>query len=330
MKTETTNMKNIAFLVLLTLLIVNGLWAQKLEVGMETVTGRSQTRFKGDLAKMIGFSELEISDADIDSAFASIDFNAPKWLKELFPGIRIDVNETITKRLGRGISGVRFYAKFGFIGGSFMVSQPRLTVALESRKLKNQIKAVSLSLSGDAEGLTKHLATMALADANRVKPFFERRYDLEAWVDIKPLVLGDKVLLEWGKKDAYLDFEAVGGIRLTLDPSPVVDLGSILFVREKIDSLMEGRLLNSVENITDAAAEAIQNIVFGKFRDPRVIPSLGWFIRPELEANLGGSFSVVAGTEISINSHLFIKGTKPMTSFYGFMGLRWQVLGKKK
>ena len=306
------------------------LGAQKLQLGMETVTGVATTSFKGDLAKMLGFSEIEISSAEIDSAFASIDVNAPRWIKELFPGLRIGVDETITKKMSRGVSGVRVYGRYGFIGGSFTVSKPRLTQPLEARKIGNQIKSISLSLSGNAEELTKHLAEIALADANRVKPFFEQRYDLEAFVDIKRMTMGDKVLYEWGKRGANIDFEAMGGFRITADPSPVVDLGSVLFISEKIDSLMEGGLLDAVEDITDKAAEAIQNIVFGKFRDPRVIPSIGWFVRPEGIVNLGGSFSVVLGAELSFQKHLLIKGTKPITSFYGFTGLRWKVFGKEK
>ncbi len=320
--------KNYLIQMLIFATFSTGIYAQKLQLGMETVTGVSSTSFKGELAKMLGFSEIEISEAEIDSAFASIDVNAPRWLKELFPGIRISIDETVTKKLNRNVSGVRVYARYGFLGGSFTVSQPRLTQPLEARKIKNQIKSVTLSMSGDAEELTKHLAQIALKDANRVKPFFEKRYDLEAHIDIKQQTMGDKRIYEWGKKGANIDFEALGGVRLTADPSPVIDLGNILFVREKIDSLMEGRLLDQVEDITDEVAEAIQKIVFGKFRDPRVIPSLGWFIRPEGIVNLGGSFSVVLGAELSIHKHLLVKGTRPMTSFYGFAGLRWQVIGK--
>ena len=136
-------------------------------------------------------------------------------------------------------------------------------------------------------------------------------------------------MAEWGKqKNSYLDFEVTSGVRFTADPSPVLDLGSLLFVQEKLDSLMEGGLLNQVENITDQIAEGIQNVVFGKFKDPRVVPSWGWFVRPELVANFGSGLSVVGGAEMSINNHTSIKGTKPMFSVYAFAGVRVNVLGK--
>ncbi|NRB51344.1 MAG: hypothetical protein HRU41_26980 [Saprospiraceae bacterium] len=302
---------------------------QGFEFGMESVIGGAYTTFKGDLSKMVGFSELEISEAEIDTAFARYDIDAPRWLKELFPGLRIDIaDQEVKKNLSRGVSMVRFFARYRWIGGSFAVSSPRLTVPQESRKLKNQVKAVSLSISGKAEELSEHLANMALADVNRIPPFFNRRYDLEVYAHLKQAFMGDQVLLEWGnKRTRTIDFELTAGVRLTADPSPVLDLGNILFVRERLDELMEGGILNSVEGVTDQIAEAIQNVVFGKFRDPRIVPSLGWFTRAELPINFGGGISVVAGTELSLQNHLTIKGTQPMFSAYGFLGMRWALDG---
>lgn len=295
---------------------------------MEMLSGPATTSFKGDLAKMVGFSEISISEDQIDSAFALIDLSPPRWLKELFPGIRIEIDQAVTKKVNRNLGTMRFFAKYAFLGASFTISDPRVTTPQESARLKNQIKSVSLAISGDAEGLATHLGKMALADANRVKPFFSQRYDIEFYADLKPILAGNQLLLEWGKNGKNnLDYELSGGIRLTADPSPVVDLGTVLFIKERIDSLMEGGILAPVENITDAVAAGIQTIVFGKFKDPRVVPSLGWYARPQLIANLGGSFSLLFGTELSIQNHLTIKGTKPMTSFYGFAGIRWKVLG---
>lgn len=296
---------------------------------METVMGPAVTTFRGDLARMVGFSELELSQAEVDSAIAGLGITAPRWLKELFPGIRITVDEEIRKTMTRNVKGVRVYARLKWIGGAFTISDPRLTEPLESRKFKNQFKAVRLSVSGQAEALAKHLALVALADADRVDPFFSKRYDLEAYVHLKKLVLGEDPLLEWGKNNT-LDLEVTGGLRFTADPSPVVDLGSILFVRDRIDSLLEGGILAPVESTTDAIAQAIQNIVFGKFRDPRIVPSLGWFVRGEVPVNFGGAFSAIAGTELSLNEHLTMKGTSPMFSIYGFVGFRWNVIGEKR
>lgn len=302
---------------------------QGFEFGMESVIGGAYTTFKGDLSKMVGFSELEISQAEIDTAFARYDIDAPRWLKELFPGLRIDIaDQEVKKNLSRGVSMVRFFARYRWIGGSFAVSSPRLTVPQESRKLKNQIKAVNLSISGKAEELSEHLANMALADVNRIPPFFNRRYDLEVYAHLKQAFMGDQVLLEWGnRRTRTIDFELTAGVRVTADPSPVLDLGNILFVRERLDELMEGGILNSVEGVTDQIAEAIQNVVFGKFRDPRIVPSLGWFTRAELPINFGGGVSVVTGTELSLQNHLTIKGTQPMFSAYGFLGMRWALDG---
>jgi hypothetical protein len=184
-----------------------------------------------------------------------------------------------------------------------------------------------LSLSGNAEALTEHLGAVALKDAKRVDPFFERRYELEAYIHLKQLFLPDQVLLEWGE-DNTVNFELTTGLRLSADPSPVVDLGNILFVRDKIDNLLEGGLLGSVENITDEIAEAIQNVVFGQFRDPRIVPSMGWLGRAEALANFGGGFSVTAGLELSLQKHVAVRGTRPMFSAYGFLGGRWRIFGR--
>ena len=304
-------------------------YTQRFEVGVETSIGRSHATFKGDLAKMVGFSELEISRAQVDTAFAHFGLGAPRWLKDLFPGIKIDVNTTLSKQLTRNITSTRFFARYDWLGGSFTISDPRLTPQLESKKFGNQFKSVRLSLSGDAEALAEHLAIIALKDETKVKPFFSKRYDLEAYVDVKKLVFPHQALLEWGK-NSTLDLELTVGFRFTADPSPVVDLGSILFVSEKIDELMEGGILNPVENTTDQIAVAIQNVVFGKFRDPRVVPSLGWIVRGELPVYFGWNFSLVAGGEFGINKHTSIKGTSPMYSAYGFAGLRWRILGVEK
>jgi hypothetical protein len=322
-------MQKLGFYIMMLLGAVE-LPAQAFEVGMETVVGPAYTTFRGDLSQMVGFSEIKLTEGQVDSALARANINAPRWLQELFPGIRIEVTGEAAKKMSRTIPSVRFFARFKFIGGSFTVSEPRLTEPLESRKLKNQLKAIRLSLAGNAEALAEHLAVVAIADVDRVDPFFSKRYDLEAYVHVKKLFLGEDPFLEWGKRgDNTLDWELTGGIRLTADPSPVVDLGSVLFIRERIDSLMEGGILTPVEHITDEIAGAIQNIVFGKFKDPRVVPSLGWFLRGEVPANFGGAFSAVGGAELSINQHLAVKGTRPMFSFYGFVGLRWAILGKK-
>jgi len=317
------------WLCCLSLLSLCSLQGQGFEFGMESVIGGTYTTFKGDLSKMVGFSELEITEDQIDTAFVRANIDAPRWLKELFPGLRVDLaDQEVKKKLSRSVSSVRFFARYKWFGGSFAISSPRLTQPQESKKLKNQIKAVRLSISGEAEALSEHLAAMALADVNRVPPFFNKRYDLEFYAHLKQMLMGDQVLLEWGnRKTKTLDFELTGGVRFTADPSPVIDLGNILFVRERLDELMEGGILNSVEGLTDQIAEAIQNVVFGKFRDPRIVPSLGWFARAELPLNFGSGFSVVAGTELSIQNHLTIKGTSPMFSAYGFVGMRWAMDG---
>lgn len=297
--------------------------AQRFEFGVETYSGGAYSTFRGDLPKMVGFSELEISKGQLDTAFASFDLEAPKWLKDLYPGIRIEVKGDVVKRLSRPVKTVRFYAKTAWLGGSFSISDPRLSEQPESQKFKNQFKAIRLSLAGEAEELTLHLAAMAAADATQVKPFFSKRYDLEAYIDAKHLLLGDQPLLEWGNKnDHTLDADLTGGIRFTADPSPIFDLGSVLFVREKLDSLMEGGILRPVEDLTDKIAEALQNVVFGRFKDPRVVPSVGWFVRPVLHARFSGRFSLAAGGELSLQQHTSIKGTKPMFSAYGFLGLK--------
>ncbi len=303
--------------------------AQQLQIGMETTIGSARTTFQGNLEDMVGFSELEITSEQVDSAFASFDLDAPRWLRELFPGLRIDIAQEITRQLTRPVRSVRVYANYRWVGGSFTVSDPRLAQPLESRKLSNQWRAVRLSLSGEAEALAEHLAVVALADAKITKPFFQKRYDLEAYVNIEQCLPNYRPLLEWGA-DSSLGWELTSGLRFTADPSPVVDLGSLLFISEKIDSLLEGGLLRPVENTTDQVAEAIQNVVFGKFKDPRVVPSLGWFVRAQVPVNFGGGFSFVAGAEFSVQNHLAIEGTRPMTSIYGYGGLRYNIIKKRR
>ncbi len=321
-----------AFVILFFFFLLNiAAIAQKFEVGVETSIGSAHTSFKGDLSKMVGFSELEITTADVDTAFAQFDLSAPRWIKEVFPGLRIEVADEISKQLSRPIRAVRFFVRYEFIGGSLTISDPRLATQQESRKLKNQLKAIRLSLAGDAEGLASHLALMAIADETRVKPFFAKRYDLEIYAHLKRLFLGDYVIAEWGSRDKNnITFDVAAGIRFTADPSPILELGDILFVRDEIDDLLEGGILAPVESKTDKIAEAIQNVTFGKFRDPRVVPSFGWFLRGELPVNFGGRFSLVAGGELSMQQHTAIKGTKPMYSIYGFAGIRWLVLGNDK
>jgi len=311
-------------LLYLSMLLVVQLSGQAFQFGMETTVGKARTSFKGDLAGVVGFSEFEISEADVDSALMNAGINAPGWLKRLFPGVRLDVNQEISRQLSRNVQMVRFYAKFKWVGASFAMSDPRLAEQLESSKFKNQIKSARLSVQGEAEALAEHLAVIAAADATRAKPFFKNRYDIEAYLHLKQLFLGSQPLVEWGrKKQGSLDLEITSGVRFTADPSPVVDLGNVLFISEKLDSLMEGGLLAPVEDITDEIAEAIQNIVFGKFKDPRTVPSTGWFVRPTIPVTFGSGFSIVAGGEFSVNKHNQLNGTKPMTSLYGFVGLRW-------
>ena len=323
-------MKRLLLSIFLWLGIFHGLQAQFFEAGMETTYGVTYTTFKGDLAQMVGFSEIEITEDQVDEAFERYDLNAPRWLRELFPGLRITVDEEVRRQLSRSNASIRFFARFKWIGGSLTISDPRLADRLESKKPKNQIKALRLSLAGDADALAEHLALVAANDATQVKPFFNKRYDFEAYLHIKKLLLGDDPLMEWGRKgNAFLDAELVSGFRLTADPSPIVDLGNVLFIQEELDELMEGGILQPVENTTDAIAEALQNVVFGKFRDPRVVPSTGWFVRPEAIVHIGGGFSFVGGADIGINKHLSLKGTSPMFSAHGFVGLRWGIIGNK-
>ncbi|MCO6490888.1 MAG: hypothetical protein J5I98_20895 [Phaeodactylibacter sp.] len=308
------------------------LFAQAFEVGFETVTGTARTTFRGSLAEIAGFSEVEISEGIVDSALANAGIDAPRWLKELFPGIRIEVTGELQKKLTRNVNGARFFARYHFLGASFTVSDPRLTEKPEARKLKNQVKSVRLALAGKAEELAEHLALLALDDATKVEPFFSKRYDVEAYLHLKKLFLPNRVLLEWGKnRNAYLDVEVTPGIRFSADPSPVVDLGSVLLISEKLDSLMEGGILRPLENTTDQIAEAIQNVVFGKFKDPRTVPAMGGFVRAELLANFGSGFSGLLGTDLSFSRHTSIKGTQPMYSTFFFAGLRWGLgVGKRK
>lgn len=303
--------------------------AQFVEVGVETVTGIAHSSFRGDLASMVGFSEIELTEGDVDTAFMQTGLDAPRWLKELFPGIRMEVTGDISKKVTRNINGVRFFARVQWIGASLTISNPRISEKAASRKFKNQFKSLKLSIAGKADELTEHLAVLALEDENRVKNFFSNRYDLEAYIHLKKLFLPDQFIMEWGKNNV-LDFEATTGIRFTADPSPILDLGSVLFVSEKLDSLMEGGILTPVESVTDEIAVGIQNVIFGKIRDPRVVPSFGWVLRSHLIANFGGGFSVVGGAELNVNKHLAIQGTKPMFSAYGFMGVRWNIIGLKR
>jgi hypothetical protein len=318
-------------LILSTLLWATCLQAQKFEAGITTTFGPANTTFRGNLSDIAGFSKLEISKADVDTAFARFDLSAPRWLKDLFPGVKIEIEGEVARQLTRNVRTTRFFARYHFIGGSFAISDPRLTTPEEARKLKNQVKSVRLALAGDAEALAVHLAVLALADGTRVKPFFNNRYDLEGYVHLKQLFMGDQVLLEWGKdRRNSLTFDVTAGLRLTADPSPVLDLGSVLFVRDRLDDLMEGGILAPLENLTDRIAEAIQNVVFGRFRDPRTVPSVGWFLRGEVPVNFGGGFSVLAGTELSIQRHTNVKGVQPMYSAYGYAGMRWNVIGTKR
>lgn len=314
---------------ILLIFIITSISAQKLQMGVETSYGVASTSFKGDLSKMFGFAEIEVTSAVLDSALAQIDVSAPRWLKDAFRGAKIEIEGDINKKITRSIKSVRFFVRYDWIGGSLTVSDPRLTTPQESRKLKNQVKAVRLALSGDAEGITAHLAKMALADETRVKPFFTSRYDIEIFLNFKRLFLKDYVLMEWGKNSS-LSFDVNAGMRFTADPSAVVDLGSTLFIRDKLDDLMEGGILKPVENTTDQIAVAIQNVVFGKFRDPRVVPSLGGFVRAELPVNFGGNFSILGGVELSTQKHIAIKGTQPMTSIYGYVGTRWSFVSSKR
>lgn len=305
------------------------LQAQVFEAGAEYTFGRTYTTFKGNLSDMVGIAELEITEADIDTAFASFNLSAARWVKDLFPGLRIAVDQEIEKQLSRGNRAARFYGRYQWVGASFMVSEPRLSEQLASKILKNQIRSVRLAMGGNAEELSTHLADIALQESQQVKPFFSKRYDVEVYFHLKKMLFGDQPLVEWGN-DAYLDAELTTGVRLTADPSPVVELGSILFISERIDSLLEGGLLRPVENTTDQIAEAIQSTVFGKFKDPRIISSMSWFARGTLPINFGQSFSLVAGAEIGLSKHLAVSGTSPMFSFYGFGGLRWNWKGIEK
>ncbi|MCB9264455.1 MAG: hypothetical protein H6558_05450 [Lewinellaceae bacterium] len=100
--------------------------AQALEVGVETVTGQARTTFKGSLAEIVGFSEIEITEGIVDSALAD-GIDAPRWLRELFPGIRIEVEGELQKKVSRNVKGARFFVRYKFVGGSFTISDPRLT-----------------------------------------------------------------------------------------------------------------------------------------------------------------------------------------------------------
>jgi hypothetical protein len=298
--------------------------AQLFEGGLETLVGQSYTTFEGDLGNIIGFESLEITQAQIDQAFLDFGIAAPRWIKELFPGIRLDINQTINKQVSRPNYAVRFWGRFYWFGTSLMISEPRLAERAASKKWSNQLKSLRLSVSGETEALAEHLALIAAEETQQVKPFFSKRYDLDFYLHLKKIVLGNDPLLEWGE-NGYLDADIITGIRFTADPSPVVELGSILFVSEKLDSIMEGGLLRPVENTTDQIALAVQNTVFGKFKDPRIVTSMGWFVRGELPAHLFNGFTLVAGAEAGFNKHLAVNGTKPMFSVFGFIGARWQI-----
>ncbi len=312
----------IAFHLIFAVLSLSG---QAFEFGMETTTGISYGTFQGELSEMVGFSEIEIAESEVDSAFAFFDLNAPGWLKNLFPGLRIEVDQEIARRQRRNVRMARFFVRWKFLGASVAVSDPRFIDKSESKKLKNQVRSVRLAVQGEAEQLAEHLAQLAIEDAGRPQPFFPNRYDAEVHVHLKRLLLGDNPLLEWGKQRQHsLDLEVVSGFRISADPSPAVDLGNVLFISEKLDSLLEGGLLAPVEETTDQVAEALQNIVFGKFRDPRTIPSLGWFARVSLPVNFGGSFSVVAAADLGVSRHTVVRGTRPIFLSQAQIGLRWR------
>ncbi|NJL75960.1 MAG: hypothetical protein HC892_13995 [Saprospiraceae bacterium] len=317
---------NIRILTLFFCLTFSTLSAQFFEGGVETLVGQSYTTFEGNLSSIVGFESLEITEEQIDQAFTDFGITAPRWVRDLFPGIRLDVNQEIAKQLSRQNSAVRVWGRFHWFGASLMIGEPRLAEKAASKKWSNQLKSLRLAMNGETEALAEHLALIAVAETQQVKPFFAKRYDLDFYVHLKKMVFGDDPLLEWGEQ-GYLDASLVTGLRLTADPSPVVELGSILFISEKLDSLLEGGLLRPVENTTDQIALAVQSTVFGKFKDPRVVTSMGWFVRGELPAHLTRSFTVTAGAEVGLSKHLALTGIKPMFSAFGFVGLRWQIGG---
>ena len=308
------------------------LFSQALEFGLETSTGVSYGTFNGELSDMVGFSELEVSDTEVDSAFAFFDLDAPRWIKNLFPGLRIEIDQEIARRQRRNTRMARFFVRYKFIGASVAVSDPRFIDQRESKKLKNQVKSVRLAMQGEAESLSEHLARLALAELNQPEPFFPNRYDLEVHLHLKRLLFGNDPLLRWGRQKQHaVDLEVVSGLRLSADPSPAVDLGSVLFISEKLDSLMEGGLLAPVEETTDQVAEALQNILFGKFRDPRTVPALGWFARVSVPVRFGNSFSIVGGADLGVSRHTIVDGTSPMFLSYAHLGIRWRTgFGWKK
>lgn len=315
---------NIRILTLLFCLAYFNLSAQLFEGGVETLVGQSYTTFEGNLSGIIGFESLEITEEQIDQAFTDFGITAPRWVRDLFPGIRLEVDQEITKQLSRQNNAVRFWGRFHWFGASLMIGEPRLTEKAASKKWSNQLTSLRLSVNGETEALAEHLAIIAAEEAQQVKPFFAKRYDLDFYVHLKKMIFGDDPLLTWGERGA-LDADVLTGLRFTADPSPVVELGSILFVSQKLDSLLEGGLLRPVENTTDEIALAVQSTVFGKFKDPRVVTSMGWFVRGELPAQLTRSFAVTAGVEMGLSKHLAVDGTKPMFSVFGFVGLRWRI-----
>lgn len=295
--------------------------AQKIEFGVETTFGGSYSTFKGNLRDIAGFSEFEITRGQVDSALANLNLVPPRWIRDLFPGIRIEIDQEIAKQLSRNNNGIRFFTRFYFIGASFGISEPRLSEPLPSKKWSNQLRSLRLSMNGEVEELSKHIANLAIEDSKIVTPFFRKRYDLDIYLHAKKLLLGNESIISFGRKGT-LDVELTTGIRFTADPSPVVDLGSILFISDKLDNLIEGRLLAPFEDITDQIGEAIQANIFGKFKDPRIVSSMGWMLRGVVPIDLGLGFTVVAGAELNVNKLLLIKNVNPSLSSYYFVGFR--------
>jgi hypothetical protein len=295
--------------------------AQKIEFGVETTFGSSYSTFKGNLSDIVGFTEFAITRGQVDSALASLNLVPPRWIRDLFPGIRIEIDQEIAKQLHRNNNSIRFFTRFYFVGASFAISEPRLSEPLPSKKWNNQLRSLQLSMNGEVEELSRHIANLALEDSKIVTPFFRKRYDLDLYLHTKKLLLGNEPIATFGRKGT-LDVELTTGLRFTADPSPVVDLGSILFISERLDNLIEGRLLAPFEDITDQIGEAIQANVFGKFKDPRIVSSMGWMLRGVVPIDFGLGFTFVAGTEINVNKLLLIKNVSPSFSTYYFVGFR--------
>lgn len=295
--------------------------AQKIEFGVETAFGGSYSTFKGNLSDIAGFTELEITRGQVDSALANINLVTPRWIRDLFPGIRIEIDQEIAKQLHRNNNSIRFFARCYFIGASFGISEPRLSEPLPSKKWNNQLRSLRLSMNGEVEELSKHIANLALEDSKIVTPFFRKRYDLDLYLHTKKMLLGDEPIVTFGRKGT-LDVELTTGVRFTADPSPIVDLGSILFISERLDNLIEGRLLAPFEDITEQIGEAIQANVFGKFKDPRIVSSMGWMLRGVVPIDFGLGFTFVVGAEVNVNKLLLVKNVSPSFSSYYFAGFR--------